>query len=178
MKKLLLLAALAAASIYAQSPDNGDYVITGSLDMTTANWAAPIPPVLSDPTGSCSHPYQLTIDSSGHQFACLSSTWTALNTGGLSGLTTHTVLRACSATTGCNSALSDDGTNVTSTEPLIVQVTSGAPCSSWSCIVFGTFHTPASSSETCTAGTLTMDATFLYLCKATNTWVRSAWSTF
>jgi hypothetical protein len=176
MKKMFLLAVIAAmgGSLFAQSPDNGDYVITGSLDMTTANWSAPFVPILSDPSGTCAHPYQVVIDSTGTQFACLGGNWTALNTGGLSGLTIHSLLRACSATTGCNSALSDDGTNVTSTEPLIIALGG----SSYSKAVFGTFHTPSSSAESCTAGTFTMDASYLYVCVSSNTWKRAALSSF
>lgn len=39
-------------------------------------------------------------------------------------------------------------------------------------------RTPASSSEACNIGEISADASFLYFCKSSNTWVRSAWSTF
>lgn len=38
--------------------------------------------------------------------------------------------------------------------------------------------TPASSSATCSAGQISWDASYLYVCTATNTWKRSALSTF
>lgn len=38
--------------------------------------------------------------------------------------------------------------------------------------------TPSSSTATCTAGQITWDASYLYVCTATNTWKRSALSTF
>jgi hypothetical protein len=41
-----------------------------------------------------------------------------------------------------------------------------------------TLHTPASSSEPCTAGTFTDDANYHYVCVATNTWKRVALSSF
>jgi hypothetical protein len=49
---------------------------------------------------------------------------------------------------------------------------------SFSSLTLGTAHTPATSSESCTVGTFVWDTSYLYLCKASNTWVRSAWSTF
>lgn len=39
-------------------------------------------------------------------------------------------------------------------------------------------YTPASSTATCTAGTVAWDASYLYVCRATNTWSRAALSTF
>jgi hypothetical protein len=39
-------------------------------------------------------------------------------------------------------------------------------------------HTPASSSEACTAGQIHWDASFLYVCTATDTWKRAALLTF
>jgi hypothetical protein len=41
-----------------------------------------------------------------------------------------------------------------------------------------TLHTPATSSEACTAGQFTDDANFHYVCTATNTWKRVALSAF
>lgn len=41
-----------------------------------------------------------------------------------------------------------------------------------------TLHTPASSSEACTAGQFSDDANFHYVCTATNTWKRVALSSF
>jgi hypothetical protein len=41
-----------------------------------------------------------------------------------------------------------------------------------------TLHTPASSSEVCTAGQFTDDANYHYVCTATNTWKRAALSSF
>lgn len=38
--------------------------------------------------------------------------------------------------------------------------------------------TPASSSATCTTGTVAWDASYLYVCRAANTWSRAALSTF
>jgi len=39
-------------------------------------------------------------------------------------------------------------------------------------------HTPASSGESCTAGMIAWDATYVYVCVAANTWKRSALSSF
>ncbi|HEY9138439.1 MAG TPA: hypothetical protein VIM67_09215 [Terriglobus sp.] len=39
-------------------------------------------------------------------------------------------------------------------------------------------YTPASSSATCAAGTVAWDANYLYVCKAANSWMRSALSSF
>jgi hypothetical protein len=39
-------------------------------------------------------------------------------------------------------------------------------------------YTPASSVATCSAGTVAWDASYLYVCRATNTWSRAALSTF
>jgi len=39
-------------------------------------------------------------------------------------------------------------------------------------------YTPATSSAACIAGTVAWDANYLYVCKATNTWMRSALSAF
>lgn len=39
-------------------------------------------------------------------------------------------------------------------------------------------HTPASSSESCYAGTIVWDANYVYVCTATNTWKRAALSSF
>jgi hypothetical protein len=41
-----------------------------------------------------------------------------------------------------------------------------------------TLHTPATSSEACNAGQFTDDANYHYVCTATNTWKRTALSTF
>jgi hypothetical protein len=38
--------------------------------------------------------------------------------------------------------------------------------------------TPASSSAPCSTGALQFDSNYLYACTATNTWKRSAWSSF
>jgi hypothetical protein len=40
------------------------------------------------------------------------------------------------------------------------------------------FHTPTSSSEACTTGKISVDADYIYLCVARNTWKRSALSSF
>ena len=45
-------------------------------------------------------------------------------------------------------------------------------------VVTAPLTTPASSSATCTAGTIVWDASYVYVCTATNTWKRSALSTF
>lgn len=42
----------------------------------------------------------------------------------------------------------------------------------------GTPTTPASSSAPCNQGTIVWDAAFIYVCTATDTWMRSALSTF
>lgn len=39
-------------------------------------------------------------------------------------------------------------------------------------------YTPASSTATCTVGTVAWDASYLYVCRAANTWSRAALSTF
>lgn len=39
-------------------------------------------------------------------------------------------------------------------------------------------YTPATSSATCVTGTVAWDANYLYVCKATNTWMRTALSSF
>lgn len=41
-----------------------------------------------------------------------------------------------------------------------------------------TLATPATSSETCVAGTAEWDADYVYICTATDTWKRAALSTF
>jgi hypothetical protein len=45
-------------------------------------------------------------------------------------------------------------------------------------IVFSTSSTPASASATGTAGTITWDSNYIYVCTATNTWKRVAIATW
>ncbi len=41
-----------------------------------------------------------------------------------------------------------------------------------------TQHTPASATEACTTGTFNVDAGYVYVCTATNTWKRAALATW
>ena len=45
-------------------------------------------------------------------------------------------------------------------------------------IIISTSQTPASASATGTAGTVTWDSDYVYVCTATNTWKRAALSTW
>lgn len=59
----------------------------------------------------------------------------------------------------------------TATDPDRVEITQGK-------LQLGTQLTPASSSAACTTGTIEADTGYVYVCTATNTWKRSALSTF
>lgn len=68
-----------------------------------------------------------------------------------------------------------DGTNDNGVDNL--QVT-GTEYISGSNLILATFNTPASSSAACVKGTINLDVNYIYICTATNTWKRSALSTF
>jgi hypothetical protein len=175
MRMLLALAFCSAA--VAQNPRNGNLDVLGYFNMTGGTWSAPFVPVSTDPTGACSHLYQIVMNSTtGQMTACIGSTWTTLGGGGgggaLSGLTTGALQLANSSTTLGASALSDNGTAISSSEPM--NISSGGI----SAIIIGSPHTPASSSEACTAGTIVWDSSFVYVCVSSAVWKRSALSSF
>lgn len=45
-------------------------------------------------------------------------------------------------------------------------------------LIVSVAHTPASSSEACTTGTVSWDTSFIYVCISSNTWKRIALSSF
>jgi hypothetical protein len=58
------------------------------------------------------------------------------------------------------------------------RIRSATPATASANGMFPAIGTPASSSASCQAGQIQFDASYLYACTASNTWKRSAWSSF
>jgi hypothetical protein len=164
---------------------SGSLVLSGATSGTTSihssaaagNWSMTLP------SSSGAAGQFLQTDGSGN------TSWVTAS-GAITGLTANALPRATSSSALGNSSITDNGTTVSVSEP--VAISSG----STNAIGIGTTNpgaaldinsnsliieiaqTPASSSASCTTGTIAWDTNYVYVCVAANSWRRSALATF
>lgn len=105
--------------------------------------ASPLKAVTVAPSGACPSNLAQLVGPGGTIYTCQNGTWGQVSGGGggISGLTTTKIPKATSSTTIGDSALSDNGTTVTSTEPIAAPSASlgASPPAASVCTTTGSF---------------------------------------
>lgn len=85
MKSIVLAAALSLPlAIAGQTINNGSFQVLGSFDVSSGTWSKPMVAVTSDPSGACSNPASMVINTStgsqkGDISVCVNGAWTLVN---------------------------------------------------------------------------------------------------